>query len=168
MNILKTISICIVLIYSNVLFASECESIAAHNGELIYTTLSVTGPRGTLKISALIDTGASLSIIPRSVADGISYESEQKSRFQTVDGQAELKSISVNKLEFMGAEFSNVTVAISEPVKHVPSGYDLLGLNMQNNQGKQLKEMPEISVIGMSELSKVKFYFENDKFTVCQ
>ena len=169
MNILKIVPTCILLIYSNVLFGSECESILAPSGELISTTLSVTGPRGTLNVSAIIDTGATHSIIPRSVAEGVSYESEIKSQYQTVAGKKELKSISVNKLSFMGAEFSNVKVAISEPVNIGPLKYDPIGLNsLINKRIQEQKKMPEISLIGMSELSKVKFYFENGKFTVCQ
>jgi len=134
---------------------------------LFVVQVSITGKRGTLSFPALIDTGASHSFIPRSVADGVGYDRERTAKYVTATGESEFQVIRVKELSFMGLSFSDLEVAITEPPKKDDWSFKVppIGQNGRKAPKAKPKKQEEIAVIGMSELSKVRFVYENGAMT---
>jgi clan AA aspartic protease (TIGR02281 family) len=73
--------------------------------------IKLTGPNGTKKIQMLIDTGATLCIIPFDIAIAIGYKpsaSKDYSDITTASGTETMPLIKIEKLSLMGKEVKNV------------------------------------------------------------
>lgn len=141
----KNIILLLALLVFNIeVFATySCQDIKTVNNRAM-TTITVEGLRGSLSISAIIDTGADRSVIPKSIADGIGYNYHKIEEFNTVGAHHKFKVIEVKKILMLGMSFDGVEVVV-EP-KH------------SNN---------EMALIGMSELSKTDFSIKDGIFRIC-
>ncbi len=152
-------------------FADDCKIIELSQNKLIEVTAMAEGPRGSLKFPAIINTGATNSFIPKSISDGISiYSKKQKKMFTTGAGDKEFLTTVISKLSFLGVEFDDVEVAITDKTSRYVSeearSFLARSKTLKGDYTKTGKE--EIAIIGMSELSKIKFSYKNNQFTVCK
>jgi len=77
----------------------------------IVLPIKLTGPYGTKKIQMLIDTGATLCIIPFDIAIALGYKpsvSKEYSDITTASGTETMPLIEIKKLSMMGKEVRNV------------------------------------------------------------
>ena len=174
MNIIFKL-ICLLLFFTSFTVNAEntkCKSITLGENLLFVVTAYIKGPRGTLKFPAIIDTGATHTFIPRSIANGIGYEKQWKTIYSTANGMKSFNVIKVEKLSFLGATFNDVKVAITEPKKEkeiVKNPWLTKAFDNDNNLNKKIKENSniELALIGMSELSNTIFNYDNKSLTVC-
>ena len=149
----------------------KCEKIRLNKDLFFEVTAYIDGPRGTLKFPAIIDTGASHTVIPRSIADGIGYKNEKSARYFTAGGMKTFKIINAEKLAFLGVSFKNVSVAISEQKNQyfnpLLTSNDMF-FNNKYNKKKPVEDKRELALIGMSELSKTVFNYSNNILTICR
>ncbi len=77
---------------------------------IVFPTI-LTGPEGTKKIQMLIDTGATMCIIPFEIAIALGYNpsvSKEYTDITTASGSATMPLIKIEKLSLMGKEIQNV------------------------------------------------------------
>ena len=75
---------------------------------IVFPTI-LTGPGGTKKIQMLIDTGATLCIIPFAIALGYNPSvSKEYTDITTASGSETMPLIKIEKLSLMGKEIENV------------------------------------------------------------
>ena len=73
--------------------------------------IKLSGPNGTKKIQMLIDTGATLCIIPFDIAIALGYNpsvSKEYSDITTASGTESMPLIKIKKFSLMGKEVQNV------------------------------------------------------------
>jgi len=141
---------------------NQCDSIKINDNNMFIVTASIEGSNAIFQVPALIDTGASHSFIPLSIAEKIGFEHSESVKFLTAAGSKTFKTIKIKKISFLGAEIENIKVAIIELEHSVDNQ-----TNNTKNKSEIAVKITEIAVIGMSELSKTRFYYENKKLTVC-
>ncbi len=144
--------------FSASVIAENCRDIKIIDGRIM-TIITVEGLRGSLKIPAVIDTGANISVIPQNIAEGIGYTHHTTEEFSTVGDSRKFKIIKIKKISMLGIDFNNIKVAIE------PRQSELALLRRLTFEPKYSKK--EIALIGMSELSKTNFSFKNKIFTIC-
>jgi clan AA aspartic protease (TIGR02281 family) len=77
---------------------------------IVFPTI-LTGPEGIKKIEMLIDTGATLCIIPFDIAIALGYNpsvSKEYTDITTASGSETMPLIKIEKLSLMGKEIQNV------------------------------------------------------------
>ena len=77
---------------------------------IVFPTI-LTGPEGTKKIQMLIDTGATLCIIPFDIAIALEYNpsvSKEYTDITTASGSETMPLIKIEKLSLIGKEVQNV------------------------------------------------------------
>ena len=147
-----------------ILFADDSMTVSLNEEGHFVVQVTVTGPRGSLSFPAIIDTGASNTIIPRSIADGIGYTVEIDSNYSTAGGNKIFKVISVQKIAFLDLEFLDTEVAISENEKQ-NTFQNFRVIYPEQDKKQEKKETEELAVIGMSELSQTNFCYNEGKLT---
>jgi len=167
MNFVK-LGLLLVLTVSNIVNAevNKCESIDLNKSMSFIVTAHIEGPRGALEFPALIDTGATHTFIPKNIADGVGFKNHEIAEFLTAGGMKSFKVIEIVKLSFLGIVFKNITVAVIDRKNET---FDMSAkINyMKSNLKKVSKPNKELAIIGMSELSKIKFSYDNNSLTVC-
>lgn len=160
---------------------TQCIDIKLSRSGLLITTVSATGPRGTLNFPAIIDTGAANSFIPRSIADGIGYSAQHKETFITGAGPKEFNTI-VIRLNIGSLEFPITKVGITEPestrnaspfpvVRNDYFGNRFLNSTETKQSAPRSHDEAvekELAVIGMSELSETTFTFSSNMLKICR
>ena len=88
---------------------------------LFYVTGDLTGPTGRVEdVEFLVDTGASLSVVPRSLAERLELKSTRSQRIVIVGGQPDVWPVAEARLALNGDE-------ITTPCFIAPDGPALLG-----------------------------------------
>ena len=136
-------------------------------GEVVYgkklfnVTVQVKGPRGSLTFPAIIDTGASRTLVPSSIMEGIGYSSLGQEEFSTASGAESFDSGVVESLSFLGIKFRNITVFVDNP----PESEDPRRFKPRDKKPKQVQD--ESGIVGMSELSNTSFEHKDGVLRIC-
>lgn len=156
----------------------RCSEIKLSKSLRFEVEVEVSGERGTLRFPAIIDTGATFSIIPDSIASGVGYQSSNKGEFKTASGNDVFKIINIKRLKFENAEFTNVDVAVEnrKQAQHFyppyPAARDNPNCTCSNSNSvcdcTKSDDESELAAIGMSQLSKTKFSFSDGVLKICQ
>ena len=154
--------------------SSKCADVRYNTVDLFEVMVEIEGPRGSLRYPAILDTGASQTLVPASIMKGIGYSSHGKETFSTAGGKNSFDSGKVRSLSFLGMKFTNALVYVDNPSP-------LYQLRVQsicpkkNSQGRitgfgpcDKSPQKETGVIGMSELSQTSFEFKDGVMRVCK
>ena len=153
---------------------SKCEEVRYSPSELFQVMAEVEGPRGSLRFPAILDTGATSSLVPASIMAGIGYSSQDKKE----GGQNSFDSGTVQSLSFMGVKLADVSVYY---VDKRESNNKFAGINLADflrchdnpvrcryEKALSPKTEDESGIIGMSELSQTSFEFKDGVMRVCK
>ncbi len=96
----------------------------------------VKGPCGSRRIQLLLDTGASITLLPREVIEGIGYhidEDAPRLKLDTVSGSIYSPVLKIEELSIFGVEASEMDIICHDlPMKEGLMG--LLGMNFFKNR----------------------------------
>ena len=135
-----------------------CDTILqSKENSLFITDVEVKGPRGSLRFPAIIDTGASSTLIPASIMEGIGYSSQGKRKISTTGGKNSFDKGTVSSLSFLGIIFKNVVVYVDKPKSRILCGSIPGCDNLYDETG----------IIGMSELSQTSFEYIDGVMIIC-
>lgn len=151
-----------VFLFSSNSFATDCTEIPISENNTFYAEAQVEGARGTLRFPVVIDTGASMTLIPYSIARGIGYSKTNASAFATAGGAEVFDMVKISKLTIAGIEFHNVEVAVKpDPVN--PSWANPLFSQYYNNH-----QTMEYGLLGMEQLKQTSMSYANGILTICK
>jgi predicted aspartyl protease len=95
----------------------------------------VKGPHGSRRMQLLLDTGASITLLPREVVEGIGYTIDEDApllKLDTVSGSIHSPVLKVRELSIFGVEAPDIDIICHDlPMKEGLMG--LLGLNFFRN-----------------------------------
>ena len=148
---------------------SKCEEVRYSQSELFQVMAEVEGPRGSLRFPAILDTGASRTLIPASIMEGIGYSSSGQGRVSTAGGEGLFDTGTVQMLSFLGMYFPSALVYVDKPKSRFPTAI----CRKKDSSGRtrivpcEENSHEETGIIGMSELSQTSFEFKDGVLKVC-
>ena len=107
--------------------------------------IEIGGPDGTRfqQIEALVDTGATFTIVPISVLRSIGLEPQERGAFELADGSLKEFDIAETRLRIDGQETSTVVVFGNEEMTPILGAYTLERVRLAvDPAGKRLIEVP--------------------------
>jgi predicted aspartyl protease len=139
--------------------ALACGTIKYDKENLFITKVTVVGPRGALFYDALVDTGASNTVVPRTIIDGIGYRHSESAEFQTAGGVTSFEGAVVESLSFLDMTYKRAKVFVEKKDRRFKLTISSKGIIQEDRENE--------GIIGMDILSKLQFSYQNNNLTIC-
>ena len=138
--------------------------------------MKVEGRRGILTFPAIIDTGATNTLIPSYILQGVGIRFDESAIFKTASSDIRLKSGTVDAIYVAGEVMKNVRVYSSNPKSSfgltpfiTGSGGATFCAYGDCKKPEKKEEEEEMGIMGMSELKHFDFSFssQSGEMTLC-